>query len=152
MTDGPLVFPVTIELPVQWGEMDAFGHVNNVTYLRWFESARIAYFERSKIMAAMPRVGPIMARQSINYRLPLHYPDQLLVSCGVTSIGRSSFQLAMRLRSRAHGRAIAAEGDAVIVMFDYEAKKAAQVSDALRASIEALQASAPRAGAPDADA
>ena len=35
-------FPVVIELPVQWGEMDAFGHVNNVVYLRWFESGRIA--------------------------------------------------------------------------------------------------------------
>jgi acyl-CoA thioester hydrolase len=132
-------FPVTIELPVQWGEMDAFGHVNNVTYLRWFESARIAFFEQAKVMTQMPRVGPIMARQSIDYRLPLHYPDQVLVSCGVTSIGKSSLQLAMRLRSRAHDRAIAAEGDAVIVMFDYEAGKKALVSDELRASIEALQ-------------
>jgi acyl-CoA thioester hydrolase len=140
------VWPVTIELPVQWGEMDAFGHVNNVTYLRWFESARIAYFERADIMAQMPRVGPIMARQSINYRLPLHYPDRLLVSCSVTSIGKSSFQLAMQLRSTAHDGAIAADGDAVIVMFDYEAKKKAAVSGGLRASIEGLQASASHAG------
>jgi acyl-CoA thioester hydrolase len=144
MTRGALAtpWPVTIELPVQWGEMDAFGHVNNVTYLRWFESARIAYFERSKIMAEMPRVGPIMARQSIDYRLPLHYPDKLLVSCSVTSVGRSSLQLAMQLRSQAHDRAIAAEGEAVIVMFDYQAKKKALISDVLRASIASLQASA----------
>ena len=39
-------WPVTIELPVQWGDMDSFGHVNNVVYLRWFESARIAYGNR----------------------------------------------------------------------------------------------------------
>lgn len=39
-------FPVVIELPVVWGEMDAFAHVNNVVYFRYFESARIAYLER----------------------------------------------------------------------------------------------------------
>ena len=43
-------WPVTLEIPVQWGEMDAFGHVNNVVYLRWFESVRIAYFERCGVL------------------------------------------------------------------------------------------------------
>ncbi len=41
MTSGALgKWPVTVELPVQWGDMDAFGHVNNAVYLRWFESRR----------------------------------------------------------------------------------------------------------------
>jgi acyl-CoA thioester hydrolase len=137
------IFPVTIELPLQWGEMDAFGHLNNVAYLRYFETARIAYFEKANILAGMPRVGPIMARQSINYRMPLHHPDRLLVSCGVTSIGKTSVQLAMRLQSKANDLAIAAEGDAVIVMFDYQAQQKALVSDELRASIAALQSAAP---------
>src|SRR3954462_9780666 len=88
-------WPVTIELPVQWGDMDSFGHVNNVVYLRWFESARIAYFERVQMMAEMPRLGPILARQSIDYRIPLTYPDRVRVSCGVASIGNTSFVLKM---------------------------------------------------------
>ena len=37
-------YPVVIETPVAWGEMDAYGHVNNIVYFRYFESARIAYF------------------------------------------------------------------------------------------------------------
>jgi acyl-CoA thioester hydrolase len=132
-------FPVTIELPVQWGEMDAFGHVNNVTYLRWFESARIAYFREAKLMYDMPRTGPIMARQTINYRMPLLYPDTVVVSAAVTSMGTTSFQLAMELRSKAHDLAIAADGDAVIVMFDYQQQKKTAISPELRAAIEALQ-------------
>ena len=39
-------YPVVIEIPVAWGEMDAFQHLNNIVYFRYFESARIAYFER----------------------------------------------------------------------------------------------------------
>lgn len=141
MTD--VRFPVTIELPVQWGEMDSFGHVNNVAYLRWFESARIAYFERVNILAAMPRLGPILARQSIDYRLPLHYPDRVFVSCGVSAIGATSFQLKLRLRSQARD-AVAAESDAVIVMFDYEAGRKATIAPKLRAAIEELQACEPQ--------
>lgn len=132
-------YPVSIDLPVQWGDMDAFGHVNNVLYLRWFESARIAYFERAGMMQTMPKVGPIMARQSIDYRIPLRYPDTVSVSCRVTSIGRTSFQLHLEMRSAAHGGAIAAESDNVIVMLDYEKQAKTQVSDEVRKAVETLQ-------------
>jgi acyl-CoA thioester hydrolase len=133
-------YPVTIDLPVQWGDMDAFGHVNNVLYLRWFESARIAYFERAGMMRTMPKVGPIMARQSIDYRMPLHYPDTVSVSCAVSSVGRTSFQLHLEMRSAAHGGAVAAESDGVIVMFDYEKQTKTPVSEEVRRAIEDLQA------------
>jgi acyl-CoA thioester hydrolase len=131
--------PVVIELPVQWGEMDAFGHVNNVVYLRWFESGRIAYFERAGLLSNMPKTGPILARQGIDYRMPLHYPDKVRVSCGVASIGTTSFQLSLELRSEARGGAVAAESEAVIVLFDYQAQKKTPIPAALRAAIEALQ-------------
>lgn len=36
-------YPVVVEVPVAWGEMDAYGHVNNIVYFRYFETARIAY-------------------------------------------------------------------------------------------------------------
>jgi acyl-CoA thioester hydrolase len=145
-------FPVTIELPLQWGEMDAFGHANNVAYLRWFESARIAYFERSAMFSRLPHEGLILARQTIDYRIPLHYPDRLLVSCAVTSVGKSSIAMALRVRSDKHQRAIAAEGEAVCVWFDYRSQKKAPVPDDIRASIEKLQQSAPEPGAQEPDA
>jgi acyl-CoA thioester hydrolase len=34
-------YPVSLELPVLWGDMDALGHVNNAVYARWLEQARI---------------------------------------------------------------------------------------------------------------
>ena len=136
-------WPVTIELPVQWGDLDSFGHVNNVIYLRWFESARIAYFERCGVLEGMPEVGPIQARQEIDYRLPLRYPDRLLVSATVTKLGNTSFSMALRLRSQAHDRAIAAEGVAVIVMVDYRTGRKVSLSDDLRNRIAALEASGP---------
>jgi acyl-CoA thioester hydrolase len=144
-------WPVTIELPVQWGDMDSFGHVNNVVYLRWFESARIAYFERAGVLARMPDAGPIQARQEIDYRLPLTYPDRLLVSTTVTKLGNTSFTMGLRLRSHAQGRAIAAEGVAVIVMMDYRTGRKISLTDDLRARIAALEASGPELPPPQGD-
>src|SRR3954462_9000694 len=118
-------WPVTIELPVQWGDMDSFGHVNNVVYLRWFESARIAYFERAGVLEQMPDIGPILARHTIDYRIPLRYPDDVRVSATVLKTGNTSFTMGIRLRSRANDRAIAAEGEGVIVMVDYRTGKKA---------------------------
>jgi acyl-CoA thioester hydrolase len=142
-------FPVTIELPVQWGDMDSFGHVNNVTYLRWFESARIAYFRAAGVLARMEseRVGPILARSSIDYRIALEFPDDVRVAATVTKFGNTSFTMAMRMSSRRHDRAIAAENENVIVMVDYKTQRKVQLWDELRANILALEAKADSAGA-----
>lgn len=43
------VYPVILEQTVAWGDMDAFGHVNNVQYYRYIESARIAYLMKLNI-------------------------------------------------------------------------------------------------------
>jgi len=66
-------FPVVIEIPVAWGEMDAFQHVNNIVYLRYFESPRIAYFERLSFLEVMEQtgVGPILAETHCRYRRSL---------------------------------------------------------------------------------
>ena len=56
-------FPIVITLPVQWGDQDVLGHVNNTVYLRWFESSRIADFERIGLSTAIltEKIGPILA-------------------------------------------------------------------------------------------
>ena len=63
-------FPVRLEIPVAWGEMDAMGHVNNIVYLRWFECARIAYFERVGWLAGgrVRGVGPILHSTQARFR------------------------------------------------------------------------------------
>ena len=132
-------WPISLHLPVQWGDMDAFQHVNNVSYLRWFESARIAYFEAVGIMDRMPAIGPILARQTIDYRLPLTYPDTLQASATVLRLGNTSFTMGLRLSSARHGK-VAAEGEAVIVMLDYGSGEKVPLGEALRARIEKLEA------------
>jgi acyl-CoA thioester hydrolase len=132
--------PLNIAIPVQWGDQDAFGHVNNVVHFRWMESARIAYFASLLPGTATTNqgVGPILASIKCDFRRQLKYPDTIQVSASITRIGRTSMSMVHRVYSEQQ-RALVSEGDSVIVMFDYTAQKPAPVPDAFRAKIEALE-------------
>lgn len=118
-------FPVVVTVPVAWGDMDAFQHVNNTRYFRWFEDARIAYFERTGVsdLSAATGVGPIVAQISARFKAPLTYPDEVQVGARVVSVGQHSFKMELKLVSVALHR-VAAIGSTVVVAYDYvEGKK-----------------------------
>ena len=135
-------FPVEVVIRVMWGDMDALGHVNNAIYARWLEQARISYFERVGLLG-QGSVGPILARQSIDFRRPVTYPDEVRVEVTVAAFGTSSFTLCYRGHSRAQGGPPAFEGESVIVVFDYAAGMKTPLSDEMRRRISELEESAP---------
>lgn len=133
-------FPVVIELPVVWGEMDAFQHVNNVVYFRYMETARIAYFHAMNYMKVMEEtgLGPILASTQCRYRFPLTYPDTVSVGARATDLDVDRFRMVYRIVSHRHRR-IAAEGDAVIVSYDYRNHTKAPLPEAVRRYIVELE-------------
>ena len=143
MSDALLAdYPVRITLPVAWGEMDAMGHVNNVVYLRWFESVRMVYLERIGLMAHMQEhgIGPILAETRCRFRIPLEYPDEVEVGARVAKLETDRFLMEYAVASRNHAL-IAAEGDGLIVTFDYDAKRKAPVPEAVVAAVYSLEQS-----------
>ena len=133
-------YPVVIEIPVAWGEMDMFGHVNNVVYFRYFESARIAYFEKLNLLDAIKEkgIGPILASTSCRFKIPLTYPDKIFVGAKTGNIEADRFTVHHIAVSEKHQK-IAAEGNAVVVTFDYRANKKTPLPEALRQKIMSLQ-------------
>ena len=135
-------FPVRVSLPVQWGDMDAFAHVNNAMYLRWFETARIAYFERLQANAQwnFSAVRPILARASVDYRLPVTFPDTVELAATVVKLGNTSITMAYRAHSRRQANALAAEGEAIVVWLDASTGAKISLPDELKEAIWALEA------------
>ena len=129
-------YPVVIEIPVVWGEMDAFQHVNNIVYFRYFENARIVYYEKLDVLDLMSRttIGPILAATSCRFRMPLTYPDKVLIGAKVTNIEEDRFTMNHLVFSTIHQK-VAAEGDAVVVAFNYRENKKVPIPDALRQRI-----------------
>ena len=124
-------WPVKTELPIQWGDMDAFSHVNNVIYIKWFETARIELFielwggngiNLQEILDG-DGVGPILANFNINYHLPLLYPDTVYINTRISKVGNSSFGVSHQLFSKNNRNKMIASADSVVVMFNYKTGK-----------------------------
>ncbi|KAJ3113126.1 hypothetical protein HDU96_003760 [Phlyctochytrium bullatum] len=136
-------YPSLVTLGVQWGEQDAYGHLNNVHYMRYFESGRIAYFDQvigqhlSKVdydnFIKAKTVGPILKSASIKYVAPVEYPDTLTIGVTVKkeSIGADRFVQSFKAVSHKLGRVVA-EGEAVVVTYDYQAKTKANIPETIR--------------------
>ena len=136
-------FPIVIEIPVQWGEMDAYGHLNNTVLFRYFESARMAYFQRCGFIASYERdrIGAILHSTSCRFRRPLFCPDTALVGTRVPEVQGDRFTLEYRVASRAAGELVA-EGAATIVSYDYTAGRKVPLPAAVRSGIAVLEARA----------
>ena len=128
--------PVTVEIPIAWGDMDAFQHVNNIMYFKYFESARISYFEKIDFLEVMNEtgIGPILASTQCKYKIPLTYPDDVTVGAKVEVIQKERFIMKYAVISHKHQK-IAALGEGVLVTFDYQNNKKTLVPDKIRKRI-----------------
>jgi acyl-CoA thioester hydrolase len=84
-------FPIVYEQKVAWGDMDAFGHVNNVMYYRYIESARIAYFDLLNVFEQ--DVLTVVASSQCKYLKPVFYPDVLHIGAGRAEMRNSAIRM-----------------------------------------------------------
>ncbi|MEQ9583191.1 MAG: acyl-CoA thioesterase, partial [Arenibacter sp.] len=99
---------VVLELPVQWGDMDAAQHVNNTVYLRWIESARIEMFQKMhKGDFKFKKIVPILAWQDCKYVFPLTYPDQVVISLDIIELLEDRVLCEGKIYSIKHERIVA---------------------------------------------
>ncbi len=141
MNDLLQPYPVVIETPIAWGQMDAFRHLNNTVYFRFFESGRIAYFERLGFLEYMEEtgVGPILASTNCRFRIPLTYPDTVSIGTRVSNVEADRFTMEYVVVSHAHQK-VAADGSGLIVCFNYRENKKTLLPVELRRRIEDLEA------------
>lgn len=133
-------FPVVVEFPIAWGEMDPQNHVNNVVYFRYIENARMAYFEKIGILEMMEQtgIGTVLASTQCRYRVPLTYPDTLCVGAKVTHLDSDRFTMEYRVVSQRLGK-LAAEGTGLLVAYDFRKNTKVLLPDALREKILLLE-------------
>jgi acyl-CoA thioesterase FadM len=90
MSDYHPVFEMS--MPIRWGDMDAFGHVNNTVYFRYMEQVRISWFEQLGIAGGNGEgQGPVIVNASMEFLKQLHYPGDVIGRMTVGVPGRSSF-------------------------------------------------------------
>ncbi len=136
MTDLLVEYPVVVAVPVQWSDMDAYGVVNSTVYFRFFSASRVAYLEKCGFMEAYEhdRIGAILHSAQCRYRRPLQYPDTVIVGTRVTAVEDDRFTMEHRAVSERND-VVAAEGNAVIVSFDYSTRTKTALPESVRRRI-----------------
>ena len=130
---------VWVHIPVRWGDMDAYAHVNNAAFFTYFEEARLAYFEAIQVFehAEAPSHKPILATATINYRRQVAHPADLLCGLRAVKLGYTSFTLEHFL-IREGPEELIADGSSVVVLADYDTGRPVPLPDGLRKAIAAL--------------
>lgn len=135
------IWPISTEIKVNWGDMDALGHVNHSVYAKWMETVRMMYFSEIGMMNLYDdsNIGPILARIEIDYELPIVFPDVVTVSTSVSRIGKSSFDMRYKIESLSNNGKSAATGSVVCVVLDYSSGMPHKIPPKLRESIARLE-------------
>ena len=137
-------WPITTEIPVLWGDMDSFGHVNNIIYLKWCETSRVELMckiwdldalSMSKILSENG-MGPILANFNTNYRIPISCPDTIYVKTRVKHVGNTSFGIEHQITSKNNGSKIVVDADSVVVMVNYKTGEKIQIDEETRKKLE----------------
>ena len=135
------IWPISTEIKVNWGDMDALGHVNHSVYAKWMETVRMMYFSEIGMMNLYDdsNIGPILARIEIDYELPIVFPDVVTVSTSVSRIGNASFDMRYKIESLSNNGKSAATGSVVCVVLDYSSGMPHKIPLKLRESIARLE-------------
>lgn len=125
----------SIKLAVRWGDMDSFGHVSNVVYLRYLEDCRAQWMESVPSHWQEGEAGPVVANININFRRPMFWPEEIEVTLRPQSPGRSSIKLAHEIRSipESGGEAIVyADATCTVVWIDKRKKEPVPLPNCIR--------------------
>lgn len=114
---------------VRWSDMDAFGVVNNVQYLRYLEQARVDLLFGTARQAGLTELteGVVVARVEVDYRAPMRWsPEGVEVVLWVEKRGGASFTLAYEVRDDS---TVYAQARTVMVAYDFSAGRPRKLLD-----------------------
>ncbi len=153
-------YPVVVEIPVRFRDLDAMGHVNNSVYLTYFEEARVKCLEAVHYDINDPEgFGFVLAEALCRYHSPLYFGEKARIGLKVSEIGTrgwgvhllsppgiglkvseigtKSFRFVYRVEEAKTHRLVAA-GYTVQVAYDYENHRSIPLSDRLIESLKGI--------------
>lgn len=132
-------FQVQLELRIDWSELDYFKHVNNVSFFKYIQSARVNYWERIGLnrLHSEKNVGVILASTQCDFRKPLTYPGRVVILSTVYFIKSSSFGIRHVLLNETGE--VSAEAKDVLVMYDFNEHGKVSIPHSIRMAIEKLE-------------
>lgn len=131
MTDKTLLH--TAHIPVRWGDMDSYGHVNNIIYMQYLEEARVAWLELAGVPMSNVPQGPVVLQTQHTYLKPVVHPATVIVELRAGKAGRSSLAIEHRLSTLADPKTLYGEGNCKLVWVDHVSGRSVALPEHVRA-------------------
>lgn len=119
-------------LTIRWGDMDAMGHVNNVSYFRFMETTRIYWFRSLNVQPDGAQQGPIIVNAFCNFYRQLVYPGDILMRMYASDPARSTFETWTTMERADQPGVVYAAGGATTIWVDFTTQKAVNLPDFMR--------------------
>ncbi len=142
--DEPLpqrsAFPVVRPQPTRWQDNDHYGHVNNVAYYAFFDTAVNGYLMEAAgtDIRELPAIG-VVVETGCRFLRPVAFPDHLWIGLGVERLGRSSITYRLAV-FRGDDDEPVAVGRFVHVYVDRGSRRPTAVPEVIRAAVQPLLA------------
>jgi acyl-CoA thioester hydrolase len=121
-------------LEVRFRDIDAFGHVNNASFVTYLEQARVRFLIDTLRVDVVQSLPVILAALHVDFRSPILFGQQVGIGTRVDWIGTTSLSMSHRMTAsdEADGERVVAEASTVLVAYDYETERPMRVPDAWR--------------------
>jgi acyl-CoA thioester hydrolase len=126
----------TMNIPIRWGDMDAMGHLNNTTYFRYLETARIDWMRSIGCPTNAQGEGFLIINAFCTFLKQLEYPGDAVVKMYASDVGRSSFESWATIERADNPGVIHTTGGATTVWVDFPKQKSAPIPDWVRKYLE----------------
>lgn len=123
---------LNLEIRIDWGELDYYGHVNNVFFFKYAQTARVNFWDSIGLTQfhLETNQGPLLASCKCDFKKILRYPGNISVETSVAQVGNTSFSFLHRIYDQ-QGE-LAAEIQDTMVMFDYNKREKMRVPQWMR--------------------
>lgn len=128
-----------LKLRIDWSEMDLFGHVNNVSYFKYVQAARVNYWEQIGLtrIHAVQNIGVMLASSACQFKQPLFYPGNVIIRSRMAFMKTTSFGFSHQLCN--DKGELCGEAQDVMVLFDFTSHTKVALPDDIRKEVERLE-------------
>lgn len=132
MSEATVIY--SLDMALRWGDLDAYGHVNNTVFLRLLEECRVRWLATVTPDWASGAVGPVLRRAEIEFDRPIHWPATVRIQLYVERLGHSSLTIAHRIVDATRVDHCYATARAVLVWIERSTGAPTALPPALRAA------------------
>lgn len=116
---NPKILVHSIEYPIRWGDMDAYGHVNNTMYFLYVQEARFSMLTSNNIKIGADGISPVLAETTCKFIKPIRFPETLIIDSYVLNMSDKKVVFEHEIKSKSNSRGSYAILTATVKWFDF---------------------------------